>query len=130
MAGSTEWVEEAGPHDMSYSAQEFCECINELLRTDLLGLEGEREVINGIATRHFHISKSSSMDGPADDLSSDVPWESTYDVWLAEDGNWPVRTVYEVTCGVGLPEQSTTIETWEITDVNDPSIIVEPPSIR
>jgi hypothetical protein len=132
MAGSTEWTEEAGPHDMSSSTQEFCECINEMLKTDLVGLEGKEETINGIATRHYQISRNSSMDGPGDgdDLSSDVPWESTYDVWLAEEGNWPVRTVYEVTCGVGLPEQSTTIETWEITDVNDPSIVVEQPNTR
>jgi hypothetical protein len=130
MVGSTEWIKESPPHDMSLSTQEFCECINEKLKTDLLSLEGEKETVNGVATRHYQISKSSSMDGQTspDGLSPECPWESTYDVWLAEEGNWPVRTVYKVTCGAGLLEQSTTIESWEITGVNDPSIVIETPT--
>jgi hypothetical protein len=129
-AGSTEWIEPPAFEDYTpFSPQALCEYINDLLQSDLVGVEGEKEMRNGIETVHYRISKDSSTEGPSgeDGPPRDTQWESTYDVWLATDGNWPVRVVYEVKCRTGLLDECTTVDYWEVRDLNDPSVTVEPP---
>ena len=123
-AGSTDWVEEpASEEDLAFSTQDFCE-IEDLLPSP--GQVGEKETVNGIEAVHYQLSEEASTQWPAEDME----WESTYDVWLAEDGNWPVRVAYEVAYQAGLLEHYSMDMLWEISDLNDPSIVVESPTLR
>jgi hypothetical protein len=51
-------------------------------------------------------------------LVGEVSPEYSYDIWLAENGNWPVKFIFDAECEM----------TWEISDLNDPSITIEAPT--
>jgi len=111
-AGSTGWTEQpASDEFVSFSPQEFCEVVEELPMS--LELKGE-ETVNDIETVHYQISEETSL---YEWLVGEVSPEYSYDVWLAEIGNWPVKIIYDAECEIR----------WEISDLNDPSIVVEPP---
>jgi len=126
---SADWTE--GPASEEYfpsRPQEFCESIEDL---PLSSLQGEKETVNGIETFHYVVSQYISPEGlsaerwPAEE---GLPQE-VQEVWLAEDGNWPVRQVYEYTFAAGQDHYGVHAF-WEISDLNDPSITVEPPTLR
>jgi len=114
-AESMDWTEEPASDEFaSFSPQEFCEVVEELPMS--LELQGE-ETVNGIETVHYQDSEETSA---YEWLMGEASLEYTYDIWLAESGNWPVKMIYDAECEVG----------WEISDLNDPSIVVEPPTLR
>jgi len=115
-AESTDWTEQpASGEFLSFSPQDFCEVVEDLPMS--MELEGE-ETVNGIETVHYQLSDHTSMYEWL--MGEDVSPEYAYDIWLAEDGNWPVKAVYDADCEM----------LWEISDLNDPSIVVEPPTLR
>jgi len=130
-AGHTDWTEEpASEQRLAFSLQDFCD-IESLFPSP--GQMGEKETVDGIAAVHYLLPSSRdefSVEGwPAEEgLSPDTEWKSTYEVWLTEDGNWPVRIVYEI--DYEAAEKSDVDMQWEISDLNDPSIVVEPPTLR
>ena len=115
-AGATDWTEQP-PSDefVSFSPQDFCEVVEELPMS--LELKGE-ETVNGIEAVHYQLSEETSTYEWL--VGEDESLDYTYDVWLAENGNWPVKIVYDADCEIR----------WEISDLNDPSIVVEPPTLR
>jgi hypothetical protein len=114
-AGSTGWTEQpASDEFVSFSPQEFCEVVEELPMS--MELKGE-ETVNDIETVHYQISEETSA---YEWLVGEVSPEYAYDVWLAEIGNWPVKIIYDAECEIR----------WEISDLNDPNIVVEPPTLR
>jgi hypothetical protein len=114
-AESTEWTEEPASDEFaSFSPQDFCEVVQGLpLSMELAG----EEAVNGVETVHYQISEETSM---YEWLVGEVSPEYSYDVWLAENGNWPVKLIYDAECEMS----------WEISDLNDPSIVVEAPTLR
>jgi hypothetical protein len=123
-ARSTHWEEQpASDEYFFFSTQDLCEYVEDLLPSP--GQQGEKETVNGIQTVHYQISdETSAMDWLLDGVSSGY----TYDLWLAENGNWPVRVEFEAYCQPTLLERHTLNMDWEISDLNDPSITVEPPT--
>jgi hypothetical protein len=115
-AESTDWTEQPGSGEsLSFTPQDFCEVVEGLPMS--MELEGE-ETVNGVETVHYQSSHETSMYGWL--VGEDDSLDYSYDVWLAEDGNWPVKAVYDAECEMH----------WEISDLNDPSITVEPPTLR
>jgi hypothetical protein len=132
-AGSTDWTEEAGSTDWAEESasqtdfpswlQDICAIVEQLpISAELQG----KETLNGIETLHYRISDDSSTQQPP---VEDLPSEVTSDVWLAEDGNWLVKMVFQASYDDSFSPYSQHID-WEVSDLNDPSIVIEPPNIR
>jgi hypothetical protein len=114
-AGSTDWTELPTSEEyLSFDPQEFCGVVEELPMS--LELKGE-ETVNDIGTVHYQDSEETS---PYEWLVGEASPEYTYDIWLAKYGNWPVKAIYDGECEMH----------WEISDLNDPNIVVEPPTSR
>jgi hypothetical protein len=130
VAGLTDWTEEpASDEGFLFSPMDFCETAEEDLSSELSGLEGEEETVNGIETVHYHLDQADltffqEFLGGTEDL----PSEFNMDVWLAKDGEWPVRMSFEAS-GEDDEGQSLSFEvSVEFKDFNDSSIEIEPPT--
>jgi len=131
VAGLTDWTERSASEESEFlSPLDFCETTEEGLSSALSGLEGEKETVNGIEAVHYHLDKADlalleELLGGTEDLG--LPEEFTMDVWLAEDGDWPVRMSF-VTSSEDDEGQSLSFEILvEFKDFNDSSIKIEPP---
>lgn len=134
VAGLTDWMEQPATEESEspFSPMDPCESAGEDLSSALSQLEGKKETVNGIKAVHYHLDEADptllqDILGETEDLS-ELPEEFTMDVWLAEDGNWPVRLSEE---GSGKNEQGQTVSfdmSLEFKDFNDKSIKIEPPT--
>jgi hypothetical protein len=89
-------------------------------------LEGQR--VNGIVTDHYRLDETDIADLP-DVLATGHPDRYTLDLWLAQEGSWPVRLHIQST---EMDETGQPVGfrlTMDIRDVNDPGITIEPPVI-
>jgi hypothetical protein len=133
VAGLTDWTEQPSSEDSEFlfSPLDFCETTEEDLSSALSGLEGEEETVNGIEAVHYHLDKADltllkEFLGGTEDLG--LPDEFNMDVWLAEDGDWPVRMSFEAG-GEDDEGEALTFEILvEFKDFNDSSIKIEPPT--
>lgn len=97
------------------------------------GMEPQKETVNGVKAVHYHIDEAdlrllAALLGDGEGVE-DMPESAigTMDVWLAEDGNWPVRVEGEVSY-TDEQGRSISLEVFmEIKDINDPDIEIEPP---
>jgi hypothetical protein len=133
VAGLTDWTEQPASEgsDFLFSPLDFCETTEEDLSSALSGLKGEKETVNGIETVHYSLDKADltlieDFLGGTEDLG--LPDEFNMDVWLAEDGDWPVRMSFEAS-GEDDEGQPLSFEILvEFKDFNDSSIKIEPPT--
>ena len=131
VAGLTDWTETpaSDESELLFSPMDFCETAEEDLSSALAGLEGDKETVNGIETVHYHLDQADltffqDFLGGAEDL----PNEFNMDVWMAEDGDWPVRMSFEAS-GEDDEGQPLSFEIFiEFKDFNDSSITIEPPT--
>jgi hypothetical protein len=132
VAGLTDWQEEpAGDSEFLFSPMDFCETTEEDISSALEGLEGVKESVNGIEAVHYHIDQADvnlfkDFLGSTEDMS-DVPEQFAMDVWLAEDGDWPVRMTFAASSEDGDGEALSFQISIEFKDFNDSSIKIEPP---
>lgn len=88
-----------------------------LYASDLVDVGTEQT--NGVETRHFHLDAATAGAG-----SVGFPADGTMDAQIATDGGYLVSMQYAGT----NPETGTRVElSIEVTQVNDPSISIEPP---
>ncbi len=126
------WVEgEAEFTTEDFSPASFAEAFN---AEDLRILKPSKETINGIRSLRYKISKANiekiagfaGLFGEGAGLE-DLPENFDIDLWLAEDGGWPVRLVMSASGDFDGVEGSLDLS-MDVTDVNDESIEIEPPS--
>jgi hypothetical protein len=133
VAGLTDWTEEpASEEGFLFSPIDFCESAEEDISSALSGLDGEEETVNGIQTVHYHIDKADLPSfgeflGGTED-TGDLPEEFAMDIWLAEDGDWPVRMNFEASGDDGDGQPLSFEISVEFKDFNDSSIKIEPPT--
>jgi len=133
VAGLTDWTEQ--PADESgfiFSPMDLCESTEQDLSTALTQLEGDKETVNGIKTIHYHIDKADltllqDLLGDTEDLGQ-LPDEFNMDVWLAEDGDWPVRMTFKASGEDDNGDSLSFDISVEFKDFNDSSIKIEPPT--
>jgi hypothetical protein len=91
-----------------------------------------KEKVNGVNANHYQLSaadaqtllKLSALFGEGD--TGEMPESFNMELWLAQDGDWPVKA----SIGVAFPSGSQTTNAqinWEVADINDPAISIEPP---
>jgi hypothetical protein len=136
--GGMDWTEdEAGPDWAVSASPTFPEAMCDVGAIDalfaLLGVEPQEEAINGIKATHYHIDETdmlrlAALFGEVEG-AEEIPESAvmTMDIWLAEDGNWPVR----MEADIGYTDeagQSFAFKLFmEVKDINDPDIEIEPP---
>jgi hypothetical protein len=133
VAGLTDWTEEPASADsgFSFSPTDVCQSMEQGLSTALSQLEGKKETVNGIKAVHYHADKADlallqDLLGTTEDLGNLN--EFTMDVWLAEDGKWPVRMNLTAS-GQDAQGQAISFDvSIEFKDFNDSSIKIEPPT--
>jgi len=136
VAGLTDWTEEPASEgaESIFSPMDFCQTAEEDLSSALSGLEGENETVNGIKSVHYHLDQADltlleDLLGGTEDLGDigQLPNEFNMDVWLAEDGDWPVRMSLAAS-GEDDNGQPLSFDIFiEFKDFNDDSIKIEPP---
>jgi hypothetical protein len=133
-AGSTQWVEVPAFEEDFTSPQALCAQVEYLSISP--EAEGKKETVNGIRTVHYVLSEDTTTDElspeewPANEgLPQDLHWGMNHEVWLAEDGNWPVKMVYKMGFASGLLDEYSLEMTWEVTHFNDPTITIEAPAL-
>jgi hypothetical protein len=133
VAGLTDWTEQPASEESGFlfSPLDLCESTEDL-PTALSPLEGEKETVNGIEAVYYHLDKADltllqEFLGETEDMG-ELPEEFVMDVWLAEDGDWPVRMSFKAS---GEDEQGQPLSfdiSIEFKDFNDSSIKIEPPT--
>jgi len=75
---------------------------------------------NGVSARHYHVD-ASALAGLPD--AADFPEDGTFDVWVSEDGDYLVGMAFSGT----VKGQGQVSYAMDVSQVNDPSIVIEPP---
>jgi hypothetical protein len=117
--GSTDWTEGPTSEEFRSYSPNPCASVQDLPISSALA--GKKEIVNAIETIHYRL-----FDDPTRYYVPGAPegqQAGFFDVWLAVDGNWPVKIVFDV-------DYNSMDWVWEISDLNDPSIVVEPPTLR
>jgi hypothetical protein len=138
--GGTSWVKSAESPSFQEGEPMFCtgdftpgEIFGTFPAEDIESLEGDKDEVNGVDAIHYSVDRAQldellalalAMGGEgAEDLPEDL--EFNVDVWLAEDGGWPVKILFDFSGDVDGGEVSFTLES-NVTDVNS-DIEIEAP---
>jgi len=95
------------------------------------GAEPTKEKMNGVDALHYTANQSGlgslrELLGVAEP-ENDVPVETKMDLWLTEDGGYPVRMVIDAG-GTDTEGEEVSVQLeMNVTDLNDPGIEIEPP---
>jgi len=101
--GDQSWVrfgdiwqkETSASPEVLLSPDTVCKDIVPDLGRSLSGLDYQSQAINGIATRHYHLDEAKAGQLKAllasAEAGGDLPEQFILDVWLAEEGGWPLR---------------------------------------
>ena len=127
------WQEETASTEVAFlSPQAICHELVPDLGGSLADVPWSPETINGIVARYYHLDKANLPQltgllgvGEGDGL----PEEFRVDVWLAEEGGWPVRLQMEARGRdeTGMPVG---LELFlELRDIGNPDIKIEPPEV-
>jgi hypothetical protein len=133
--GDTDWQEATEQTGRVSFAGDVCEGF---AMPDIGGVEASEERVNDLDTYHYHLVDLETSDVTqflaggrvgetgVEELGA-VLQEGTLDVWLAVDGNWPVRIEGQFTLEDEEGVETEVSLSIDVKDVNDPDIKIEPP---
>ena len=95
------------------------------------GAEPTKEKMNGVDALHYTANQSGlgslrELLGVAEP-ENDVPVETRMELWLTEDGGYPVRLMIDARGKDAEGEEVSVQLEMNVTDLNDPGIEIEPP---
>lgn len=130
----TTWQEQAEPPQEGtiLTPETVCEDLVENLAPSLQGAEAVEETINGIESRRYHLDEADLEGLPellGTEAETELPTDFAVDVWLAEDGDWPVRLQVKAADEEDSGQPVSLELFMEFTDINDRSIEIEPPPV-
>lgn len=127
------WQEQEAPEDDSlFTPAEVCADLVEDLAPSLSGGSGEEELVNGVETVHYRLDEA-DLEGLPQLLGRSgekgLPSEFTVDVWLERSEGWPVR-LEVAAADTDAEGEPISLELFmEFSDIDDPTIDVEPPPV-
>lgn len=140
IAGET-WVKGADGASFQEGEPTFCtgdftpaEIASSLSSEDIRKLKGDKEEVNGVDAVHYSLDEAAleelfdlAQALGAEDVEQ-LPEDMTFDIdiWLAEDGGWPVKTIFAFSGAQNGQEITFNLEA-NVTDVNDRDIEIEAP---
>lgn len=127
------WQEQEPPEDEAvFTPAEVCAELVEDLAPSLSGGSGEEELVNGVETVHYRLDEA-DLEGLPQLLGRSgeegLPSEFTVDVWLERNDGWPVRLEVAAADTDAEGEPISQELFMEFSDINDPTIDVEPPPV-
>jgi hypothetical protein len=109
--------------------------LQELGAEQLRLLKPSKETINGVDSLRYSIDRADvdSLQGlgalfGGDGDMENMPQDFNVDLWLAEDGGWPVRITMTAQGATDSGDEMSMDFSVDVTDVNDAGIKIEPPS--
>ena len=95
------------------------------------GAKPTKEKLNGVDALHYTANQSGlgslrELLGVAEP-ENDVPVETRMELWLTEDGGYPVRLMIDARGKDAEGEEVSVQLEMNVTDLNDPGIEIEPP---
>lgn len=127
------WQEETTPAgEVLLSPQTVCDEIVPDLGKALQPLPWTAATLNGVATRQYHLEETDlpRLAGVLGAEEEDtLPEQFVVDIWLAEEGQWPVK-LHLLASGSEGEGQMASLELFlEFRDINSPDIEIEPPEV-
>ena len=125
------WVE--GEAQFEFDELSPASLLEELSPDQLRVLRPSRETVNGVKSLRYSIGRRDidalhslgALLGDAEDFE-ELPEEFDINLWLAEDGGWPVRIT--MTARGAIEGEDINLDfSLDVTDVDDPDIEIEPP---
>ena len=128
------WVE--GEAQLELEDLSPASLLEDLSPEQLRLLKPSKETINGVESLRYSIGRGDidalrslgALLGPEEGLEN-LPEEFDIDLWLAEDGGWPVRVTMTARGAVADGDEIDLDFSLDVTDVNDPDIKIEPPDV-
>jgi len=126
------WVEGEAQFDIGDLSP--ASLLEDLQPEQLRVLKPTKETANGVESLRYSIDRKdieslgnlSSLFGDGEGLE-DLPEDFDIDLWLAEDGGWPVRLTMAAQGVIDGGDEMSLDFSLDITDVNDAGIEIEPP---
>jgi len=126
------WVEGEAQFDISDLSP--ASLLEDLQPDQLRVLKPTKEAVNGVDSLRYSIDRTdieslgslSTLFGDGEGLE-DLPEDFDIDLWLAEDGGWPVRLTMVAQGVIDGGDEISLDFSLDITDVNDAGIEIEPP---
>jgi hypothetical protein len=126
------WV--AGEAQFDISDLSPASLLQDLQPEQLRVLKPTKETVNGVDSLRYSIDRGdieslgnlSALFGDGEGLEN-LPEDFNIDLWLAEDGGWPVRLTMAAQGALDEGDEINLDFSLDITDVNDPGIDIEPP---
>ena len=134
LVGNRRWVDYGGGWQQGWADREAAEFgpADHLwdFEVDLQGLQPVGETVNGVASLRYDLAginvKQLGTISLLTGLIDRMDFRFEAQLWLAEDGGWPVRLVLSVPAD----DDGRDIRfeySMDITNVNDPTVTIEPP---
>lgn len=128
-----EWEEQTtSTNDDILTPEIVCDDIVDDLSVSFDGLGSDEQIVNGVDTYHYSLGRDDIEQLP--DLlggtgSADVPEDLQFDIWLAQDGLWPMKVEVKANDkdDAGLPVGLAL--SMELRDINDSNVSIEPPDL-
>ena len=126
-----EWEEQDGGSDNQLLTPEVvCNDVVLDIASSLEDTSFEAETVNDIETYHYAIDVAELEQLPTLLLgpdATDLPDDLTFDVWLAQEGLWPVQVSFAARDTDASGNSVELNLDMQVRDVNDPGILIEPP---
>jgi hypothetical protein len=127
-----DWEEQSGAGDNALLTPEVvCHDIVLDIASSLSDSGVETETVNGIDTFHYSVDVAELEELPPLLLgpdAGDLPDDLTFDVWLAKEGLWPVQLSFAASDTDATGQSVALSLDMAVRDVNDPGILIEPPT--
>lgn len=128
------WQEQPTPpgEDVILTPANVCQDLVADLAPSLAAATGDIDMVNTVETVHYHLDEA-QLKGLPELLGQSgeeaLPSEFGVDVWLERNEGWPVRLEI-VASDVDEQGQPISLELFmEFSDINDPSIDIDPPPV-
>ena len=127
------WVE--GEAQFEFDELSPASLLEELGPEQLRLLKPSRETVNGVKSLRYSIGRGDidalrtlgAILGGDEDFE-ELPEEFDINLWLAEDGGWPVRIT--MTARGAIEDEDINLDfSLDVTDADDPDIEIEPPEL-
>ncbi len=127
-----DWVE--GEPQFEFGDISPSSLLENLSAEQLRLIKPSKETVNGVESLRYSIGRDDidalrsvgALFG-GDETLADMPEDFDIDLWLAEDGGWPVRITMTAHGMISEGEEIDLDFSMDITDVNDPDVKIEVP---
>ena len=123
------WQEEEEATDLKlFTPEVVCERIVASIVGSLRKPQSEGETVNDVVVDYYRLDETDLTALP-ELLGTDLPQHYSLDLWLAQEGRWPVQLRIQSSDVDEMGRPVGFVLTMDVRDVGDPGISIEPPVV-